>query len=50
MEEMPVNGGVIVGVPIDNVEWSGRVTSGWVLLEVPSGYRKVPVVGRSSWV
>ena len=44
------NGGVVVGVPICDVEWRGSVTSGRVLLDVPSGRRKVPVVGRSSWV
>ena len=44
------NGGVVVGVPVGDVEWSGSVTSGWVLLEVPSGRRKVPVIGGSSWV
>ena len=42
------NGGVVVGVPIGDVEWSGSVTSRGVLLEVPSGCRKVPVIGGSS--
>ena len=42
------NGGVVVGVPIGDVEWSGSVTSRGVLLEVPSGRRKVPVIGGSS--
>ena len=39
------NGSVVVGVPIDNVERCGSVTSGGVFLDVPSGCRKVPVVG-----
>ena len=39
------NGGVVVGVPVDNVKRCGSVTSGWVFLDVPSGHRKVPVVG-----
>ena len=44
------NGGVIVGVPIGDIEWSGSVTSGWVFFDLPSGRGKVPVVGGSSWV
>ena len=39
------NGGVVVGVPVDNVKRCGSVTSRWVFLDVLSGRRKVPVVG-----
>ena len=38
--------GVIIGVPVDDVERCGSVTSGWVFLDVPSGLRKVSVVCR----
>ena len=44
------NSGVVVGVPVGDVEWSGSVTSGGVFFDLPSGRRKVPVVGGSSWV
>ena len=44
------NGGVVIGVPIGDVEWSRSVTSRWMLLKKPSGRGKVPVVGGSSWV
>ena len=42
------NSGVIVGVPIGDVEWSGSVTSGGVFFDLPSGRGKVPVVVGSS--
>ena len=44
------NSGVVVAVPVGDVEWSRSVTSGEVFFDLPSGRRKVPVVGRSSWV
>ena len=44
------NNGVVVGVPIDNVEWCRSVTSRGVFLNVPSGRRKVPAVCRSALV
>ena len=44
------NSSVVVGVPIDNVERCGSVTSGWMFLDVPSRRRKVPVICRSGLV
>ena len=44
------NSSVVVSVPVDNIKRHRSVTSRGVLLEVPNGCRKVPVVGRSSWI
>ena len=44
------NGSVIVSVPIDNVKRCRSVTSRGVFRDVPSGCKKVPVIGGSTLV